>query len=174
MPTQLNCGVAQLLSEICGMPIDSVKQRLGLSAERIKLCLHCGKPVKPGHSFHNKECRHEYHQIKLICPECGNIFTRPQSEILFKLNHPQSKNGKPVEHFFCSQKCLAIWAGKHYGFAAHPENCGSGSRAPKYDYDIVWRKHLETGFGAKKLSRLLNIPVSSISVILWKKRRGLT
>jgi hypothetical protein len=36
----------------------------------------------------------------------------------------------------------------------------------KYNWDAVWKSHLETGYGASRLSKLLNIPVNRISAIL--------
>ena len=42
----------------------------------------------------------------------------------------------------------------------------------KYNWDEVWKRHLETGYDAWRLSKLFNIPVSTISVILnhYKKK----
>jgi hypothetical protein len=40
----------------------------------------------------------------------------------------------------------------------------------KHNYDMVWQTHLQTGYGARRLSRLLGIGEPSITVILHKKR----
>jgi hypothetical protein len=37
---------------------------------------------------------------------------------------------------------------------------------------MIWQRHLETGFGALRLSRMLDIPLSTIGEILGKMRKG--
>ena len=67
---------------------------------------------------------------------------------------------------FCSKKeCFGKWISERYGFKAHPENCG---KTRKWDYSLVWKTRLETGYGAKGLSQLLEIPASTINGILEK------
>jgi hypothetical protein len=50
-------------------------------------------------------------------------------------------------------------------FKAHPENCG---RHKQWDYSLVSKTRLETGYGARRLSKLLNIPDGTINGILGK------
>jgi len=73
------------------------------------------------------------------------------------------------QHIWCTKQCQDKWLGEHEGFGVHPEH-RVGHIIKKWDYDMVWQKHLETGYGALKLSRLLKIPMATIGVVLHKKK----
>ena len=45
-----------------------------------------------------------------------------------------------------------------------------GRKRNEVVWGIVWRKHLETGYGAPRLSRLLGVPLGTVSYILSKSR----
>ena len=45
-----------------------------------------------------------------------------------------------------------------------------GKKPKKWDYSLVWKARQETGYGAKRLSKILNIPEGTITKILEKFR----
>jgi hypothetical protein len=64
---------------------------------------------------------------------------------------------------FCSKQCARKWLGDQYGFERYPEHKW---RKRKYNWDAVWKAHIETGYGYKKLSKQLGIPSATIASIL--------
>ena len=119
-------------------------------------CQVCGKTSS--HKFCSVECKKKWHEIPVTCTTCGKLFTRSRRQLLAHYK----------EFLFCSRECFGKWAAEHYGFKAHPEN--AMRKKPKWDYSLVWKTHLETGYGAVRLSRLLNIPERTITMILEKCR----
>ncbi len=139
------CGAADLLAVIFGVKPDTVRGKYGLPLKHpVK------KPIK--------------YTISLVCDQCGKLFERREKYVLFRMTHSNRFQPSGQQHQFCNKTCFGKWAGKHCGFGAHPENIGYR----KWDYDMVWQKHIETGYGALRLSRLLNIPVSTLIYILEK------
>jgi hypothetical protein len=100
--------------------------------------------------FCSKQCKIKWRQIPMICTKCGILFFRYYSQLL-----TDSRRGH-TNAFFCSKECRNQWLVEQYGF--HTPR--------KYNWDGVWKSHLETGYGALRLSKLLNIPVTTISAIL--------
>lgn len=141
---------------------EQVRHSCGLT---MRFCRSCGTITLPNWDFCSKECEKAYKVVTLVCDECGQSFPRRAREVVYRLG----KAG--YQHYFCSKQCIGKYAGKHFGFGAHPENAIGGKR--KWDWDLVWQKHLETGYSASKLSRLLGIPQATIYVILKAKRQGL-
>lgn len=166
------CGAVDLLAAIFGEDSDKARQHYGLPLKRIKRwCRNCGKLlVGDRKEFCSPKCYHEAHTVPLECSECGTIFYRRQSQVLYHLNHPLSSNGKPQERFFCNKKCFGRWAGKNYGFVAHPENVLGGGSPRKWDYSKVYELRDSTGWGGMKISRELGIPNQTVYSIL--KKRG--
>ena len=170
-----DCGAARLLVAIAPGMRDRVKQVLNvtdLSIDNYRSCARCGKRISPRNKTGycnecNNKCRHELSFIAISCAECGRLFRRRACEIVWHLNHAHSITGKPNERIFCSRKCLGKWRGRNHGFKVHPENRG---RTRIHDWQFIWRKHLDTGYGALRLSRLLKIPESAIAKILRKER----
>ena len=152
------CGAVDLLAAIYGKDTNKLRLKYGLPLKgKFNYCLNCGK-ITP-RKFCGAKCRHEYAYIQMECVECGVLFRRNVKQWLWQKNHnPLAKQDANV---FCSRKCYGRWFGKHHGFVAHR----------KWDYDLVWKRHLETGFGAPKLSCLLNIPEATIGCILAKCRQ---
>ncbi len=105
-------------------------------------CLVCGH--SSSNKFCSKICKAKWQKIPIVCTNCGKLFFRDKERLL---QHHR-------EALFCCRKCFGIWAGEHHGFKR------------KWDYAVVWAAHLETGYGACRLSKKLNIPESSISEIL--------
>ncbi|MDD5510830.1 MAG: hypothetical protein PHI12_08470 [Dehalococcoidales bacterium] len=152
------CGAADLLAAVFGEDPDIIRAKYNLPLKYPKLptCPICGKNMtKAG-------CRHR-HLIPVACDECGKITEWSERKVINKLTHGQ-------KIFFCNNTCFGRWAGKHYGFAVHPENTNGSSRR-KHDYKAIWEKHLETGFGPSRLSRMLGIDIGVISYILIKMRK---
>ena len=159
------CGAVDLLAAIFGEDKEKLRLRYGLPTKRkLYRCLNCGKPT-PHREFCNQFCKHEYSFISLECPQCGRIFSYRGSEVIYRLNHVQTGNGKVQERIFCSIRCRV----KFYGFRAHPENAG---RRRKWDWEQVWKSHQSTGMGSLRLSRLLGIPESTFYAILRKKKKN--
>ena len=123
------------------------------SQKQLFECPVCGKISS--HKFCSIECQKKWHQIIVECSNCGKLFTRSESELL----------GHYRNSLFCSRECFGKWISERYGFKAHPENCG---RHKQWDYSLVSKTRLETGYGARRLSRLLNIPDGTINGILGK------
>ena len=160
------CGAARFLAAIFGRDTAEIAERLGVPPPPPgPTCPNCGKPVPKGHLFCNKGCWHEYSWIKVICDECGGAFLREKSDLVARLGK------KNYQHIFCGEKCKGRYAGRNYGFIAHPENAGRNGRAPKWDLASVLKLREETGWGAPRLSRSLGIPQGTISFILSRTRQ---
>ena len=149
------------MSAIFGENPNIARRRLGLPLKGY-YCLNCKVKRTKGlkHPFCSQKCSSEYHRPLIECTYCHTLFRREASDLY------QNRTG-----FFCSKHCFGKWIAQHYGFGAFPEHSGSTKGKTKWDYDMVWLKHLETGLGAGRLSGILNIPKGTISYILWLKRR---
>lgn len=143
IPATSTCGSVHLLAKILEVDVNPLLQRYGL-------------PMQPSI------------RILVACDQCGKLHPRRIKELIWRVSHAQSSNGKPVEHFFCSALCRNTWRGIHYGFRAHPEHAGRNSR--KRDWQLVWDAHKRFGEGESLLSRRLGIPRSTIGRILRKMR----
>ena len=119
-------------------------------------CLVCG--TVSARKLCSIKCRKEWQQIPIVCTGCGKLFTRNKSALLASYHHNQV-------NIFCSKYCQGKWAGEHYGFKAHV-NLANLGRVRKYNWDDIWKTHLETRYGAPRLSRKLGIPESTIAAIL--------
>lgn len=147
--------VRQILSKL-GLPTDTRVSRL---------CIVCSKRLngKANYKYCSKDCQYQDSHILVRCDNCGNLKQVGKSHIITQT--------KRYQHFFCSKYCRSQWAGNHYGFGIHKKH-GSGSPR-KWDWELVWNTHIETGFGCNRLSRLLNIPLGTISYILRMCRKTL-
>ena len=154
------CGAVNLLGTIFNKDTDRLKIRYGL----LEQCSQCDQPAQLGKLYCSKDCKNASTHIKISCSQCGKIFVRSQSQL--ERNTSQGKQ----RFWFCSRYCRSQFVGQNYGFRVHPENCGSsfGSHR-KWNWSIVYEARDRTGFGAWRLSRLLGIPLSTISVILRKR-----
>lgn len=120
-------------------------------------CNQCGK-LTNNKCFCSIKCSKEFHQGEFICDQCGKIFSRAIYRVMANV-----RNGN-AEHSFCSNECKALW------MVAHRSSQRGTVRSRKYDYDMVWKKHLETGFGCSRLGKLLNIDAGAVNNILKRKR----
>lgn len=162
------CGAADLLAAVFGEDTNNLRKRFGLPQTGVHpSCQQCGKPLSIliGKTGLCSACIRENAWIEVACSECGTLKKRRASEII---SHT-SRQG--YEHFFCNRKCRGRWAGKHYGFGAHPENRMTLQEHRKYNYYLVWDIHLVTGYGALRLGAFLGIPRQSVDTILQKMRR---
>jgi hypothetical protein len=103
--------------------------------------------------------RRESKKVIRICLTCGKEF-----KISPRLIKP--KRGSPAN--YCSRKCSGVMVGTKYGFAAHPENVINNAHLRKHNYEQIYQIHQETGYGAIRIARLLNISYRSVSPILYK------
>jgi len=125
-------------------------------------CMMCGA-VTINRRFCSRECLSKDAWVEVACDECGRLKRIGKSALIART--------KWNKHFYCSRVCAGKVIGRTFGFAAHPENAALARYKRKYDYEMVWREHLETGFGSPRLSKRLGIPVSTINGILHKMRR---
>ena len=166
MPTKSECNAVDLLAAIFGGDAQMMRYKRGLPS-KYQPCLNCGNATTNESRICSPECRKAYTTIMVECSQCHKLFPIVKSQLIGRTK--RSKN----DGVFCNNVCHGKWAGEHYGFIAHPENAIHGQvRKRGYDYDMVWQKHFETGYGALRLSRLLNIPESTISYILAKKEKS--
>jgi hypothetical protein len=131
------------------------------------ICNQCGSKFLGRHSkiFCSLKCAVAYNHIPVACEVCGKIVMKTPAKIISTLYKEPRYGG----HFYCSTKCSGYVQGIKYGFKAHPEN--AGRKIKKWNSDFVWQTHKDTGFGAVLLSRILNIPSSTITNILRDKRK---
>lgn len=172
------CLSSQDIAKKLGVSRERIRQilsRENLPVRRVRTfkykCNHCGKPTN-NRLFCSMKCQSDYHTISLTCDFCGKLFNRK--------SYAEQRNIRihNSELIFCTKQCQGSWLANNHGFVVHPKNRGYAKGTPnfklrKHDYDFIWQKHLETKFGATKLSRLLNIPSITISRILLNKRNGL-
>jgi predicted RNA-binding Zn-ribbon protein involved in translation (DUF1610 family) len=171
------CGIADLTAAIFDLDVDEVRMRLGAPPKHRTMICVCGKSFDPHHGYAgyrekgspqkilycSLECAEESRVVTFECAECGNLFPRSQSIVLHEAKYHSEK-----KLHFCNRKCFGAYSGKHYGWAVYPSSGGGAKR--KYDWNLVWEKHLETGYGSLRLSRVLKIPDSTITNILSKMR----
>jgi len=119
-------------------------------------CLVCGKIST--NKFCSKECEKQWRQIPIVCTKCGRIFFRSTTQLL----HNYRTHNRSL---FCSKDCAGKWIGEHYGFKSFPNHVGQCVKR-KYDWDEIWKRHLETGYSGVELSKRLGIPETTVSYIL--------
>ncbi len=158
------CGVANLVVAILGTDHDTIRAQLNLPLVRHKKCTRCGALISLVRKGICEDCLEAERWVMVSCSTCGNLFRKAVWQLI-------RKTARGYQHFFCSKRCQGVFAGEHYGFHAHPENCSSGYRVHKWDEDMIWERHLSTHFGATRLSRMLQIPAGTIAVVLWQRRR---
>ena len=167
------CGAVDLLAVIFGEDRNALRQRYDLPLPKgFILCLNCDKLMKHNSfnrysHFCSKTCSNAYRWIPIECLECGKIFKRRQTEILYRFSHSQLGNNKTQQQVFCSRRCLGKWAGHNYGFAVHPIKVGTGR---KWDYSLIAQVRYETGWNARKIGQALHIPRPTVSNILAKQK----
>lgn len=163
--TRSSCGAAKLLAVIFHLDPDELKVRMGLPPSRYR-CSVCLRRISPkkDKSGMCRDCLRERRYIPIVCSECGNVFDRDIISVIWRVS-------RGYQHFFCNRVCVGRYAGKHYGFGAHPENARKVNR--KYDWDLIWSWHRLTGWGGRKLSVHLNIPEAAIGLVIFRMRRKL-
>ena len=120
-------------------------------------CLVCGKIST--HKFCSDKCKEQWQQIPVVCTRCGRLFFRNVHQFLANYRDHS-------DTVFCSRNCQSRWIGAHYGFKSHPNHSCPGVKR-KHNWEEVWKRHIETGYGAIKLSRQLGIPETSVAYILF-------
>lgn len=127
-------------------------------------CLQCGKELTldqifSGGKYCSMACRSDSLSVEVRCAECGEIIKIRKKYKEFREKHPQSGNGKPQKHWFCSKRCLGKWSGKNYGSKGR----------------IGYRKHikmlpvirdlLNQGYSMNRVLINIGIPTGSSGVI---------
>ena len=156
------CGAYRLVAAIFGKDPNKLLRQKGL-LEPKRRCRGCGRDItgeNQGIRF-CEACR----LIPVACEGCGEVILRRRQDVINAARRGQ-------EHQFCGKRCFGAWVGTNYGFAVHPGNAGGKGGKRKYDYSFVWAEHLRTGYGCRRLSRLLSIPESSISHILRAQKKA--
>jgi len=159
--------------------VDYILSKHGAPTKHYKqeyICNNCGIKFKPTQAHKSRlycsnECKNEHqHKLHWITVKCA--YCKGTKEVRVSQYNRQLKcSNRDIN--FCSKKCQGKWLSDNYGFKnRHPKYEHEG-RPKKYDYELVWQKHLETGFGCVKLSRILNISEPTISRILRLKRNEL-
>ncbi len=179
--TGVTVKVADLRQQHPCMKAADIARRIGVSREGVRQALirnglptrppiqprracacGCGQPIyKPGRSYYSPEHRHNHLFVQIACSTCGTL-----KETLATRLISHTKRG--YQFSFCSRRCLGVWMGK--------QNRGHSNRPRKYDYDKIWTAHIQTGYGAVRLSRLLGIDESrwkSVDHVLHRIRKSL-
>lgn len=112
-----------------------------------RLCLNCGKKVKPQHKYCSRECLTTDRAIELKCAECSRRFTITQSQYEARLRHKTDKN------FYCSYRCHGKHVGRKHGFGVHGKTRG---RVGKKRVTVRWLRRL--GFTLGEIQYITNYP----------------
>lgn len=191
------CATLQMIADKFNCTRERIRQILKENDIKTKhsiqkyICLYCGKIIlRYGkHKFCNRTCQKNYTKehslVELECEYCGNVFKRGIKQLKRYLIE------NPDKHIYCGSKCFGLAIGKpalqkywnkHMlnGKRKHTNeninkielsNKKKHIRARKHDYNLVWQKHLETGFGSVRLSRVLNISEHTLDNILRNIRK---
>ena len=173
------CLSGQKLGDKLGISRERVRQILNeygihLSQRRQRpLCRLCYQPLSRDATLDTcPNCRKALQMVLLPCDSCGKLLERRFQEASQSLTSPRYKG-----HFFHSRLCYGKWFAANYGFKSPHETEAQREcytiRRPcrrKWDWDAIWQKHLETGYGNIRLSRMLGIHHRTIENILKHKR----
>lgn len=167
----------QQIGNECGITREAVRKHLvkaGLptKAASDRRCYFCNRRVEPGGYRRRRpnknipfahyrclSCAKEQKKAKIVlleCDDCHLLFPRPA-----RIVRAMAKRG--YQHKFCSRKCMGKWLADN--------TCRAGirkTRKTKWDYEAVWQERQRTGWGVRRLSKHLVIPVSTVSLILRK------
>ena len=84
-------------------------KRLGLQGDNrgeYGWCLQCEIAMhKRARKFCSRECQIAYTRINLMCDVCGKQYQRRTKELLWRMQHPWSANGRTQQFFTCSVEC---------------------------------------------------------------------
>ena len=173
--------VKDLRSLDLSLTMSQIGKRIGISRQRVyQILLEEGLPTKhlitkrPGKcyacpvcgtisksEFCCDDCKNKWSLIPIICSGCGKLFFRTSRVLIANYRHRQG-------FLFCSKRCTGNWLRDQYGFERYPKHKG---QKRKYDWDLIWKLHNETGYGHKKLSKQLDIPSAAIASILHRYRQ---
>jgi len=106
----------------------------------------------------HRKIRRRLPDIELTCEYCGKVFYRRRVNV-----HSPGR--------FCSHKCQGKVIGQVYGFAVNPQNART-RHSRKWDYELVYKARDQTGWGGRRLSRMLGIPKPTIEKILSLRGRS--
>jgi len=168
------CATLQQIGNKYGITRERVRQILepfdlptsrDIRGKILRICPICGCEKAPNRRCCSL-CAEKWHKdryIQLACEVCGILYPRRAKELIYHIN----KRG--YKHQFCGKKCQGVWLAKGYGFH---RNHHHRKGFLKYDFDSIIGKHIETGYGTTRLSRLLNIPEGTISKYLAEYRKN--
>lgn len=149
--------------------LDDIARQVGLTRERVRqilkesgrptrhyippkekfYCSSCGKPSVYPVCF---DCRKQQSWVEIACNSCGKLNKYLISRVIWEEAHKRH-----THLYFCDKICQGRWFGEHYGFGAYPEHSNKSVFLRKWNYNLVWQTHLDTGYGCWKLARLLEI-----------------
>ena len=172
--------VRDLRSTNLCMNLSEIASKVGISRQRVYQILRAeGLPTKhhlkktryacavcgtiSAHKFCSDECKKKWQQIPVICTRCGKLFIRSRHQLLTNYRHYSNT-------LFCSRDCSSKWWAENYGFKSYPDHISS-KHLRKYNWDDIWKMHLETDNGALRLSKQLNISRSTIADVLRYYRK---
>lgn len=120
-----------------------IASECGLSRERVRQILkEEGLPTRVPNPW-----------VTLRCPECLAYFTKRRRQVRLARQRGQSR-------FYCSHRCAALRLRQKY--------LRGGIKWTAKDYQQLWRKRREQGWGAPRLSRWTGIPISTVTKIIKK------
>lgn len=157
------CGALRLVAAIFGQDPRKILNKYGISPSKKHIrCENCGNYFVPSKQVGFlkdicPECRIK--NVKLVCDECGNILERPMKDSLYRLSELSYR------HVFCDRTCLGRYAGKHYGFAVHPENIVLGRNRRRIDPSIIIALRKE-GKKYREIALVARCSVCTVSNVL--------
>ena len=180
-----NASVLAMARQVPPPPVAVIGQEFGITKERVRQIFAragvakppaqkwtawcaCGKKLAHG-NWRCMECRIAATlRVTQPCAFCSAPVTRRASDVRSRMK----TTGKDFLLAFCTRQCHGSYMARQCDFGVHPEH-RTGHRRPRcYDWDAIWELHQQTGFGARRLSRLAGIPVPALSNILRKMRDG--
>jgi uncharacterized C2H2 Zn-finger protein len=127
------------------------------------ICPDCGNKKGRG-SVTCRECYGNRHMVPIVCDQCGKVFTRSKSQVLYHTvkNHQKT---------FCSRKHLGQYVGANYGFTKHPENVSRSGSRPKVNQENIIDL-FKAGYKQVEISDLTGIKYPTIHYTLFKSELG--
>lgn len=152
------CSTGTQIGQALGISRERARQivvKNGLWHGHIKKqheCRNCGKPVYHKRMFCNRKCQYEYLHVQIVCDNCGTIFRRLASDILYRLGE---------QHLFCSKKCRNSWMKNHA--------IKTISKKIRYSPDEMVKLRLQDHLTIRQISEKIGVSVSTIQLVLRQK-----
>ena len=182
-------------------PCDTLAEigsRVGLTKERVRqilareglptraystrvmfACSICGLPCPPRPLvsypsatgdravFCSPECKRDYHRPQVACEMCGKLFRRHKSLLVRKSKDPRYT----TRANYCSRRCFGHVIGALYGVRGLAKAHIAQTERAEARRLMVWQRHLETGWGCRRLGMDMGINETTVSGYLWQMRK---